>query len=303
MSGNTGAAGGILIPQEAYAQLMAVAAPLTVVRQRATIIRMRRRSISIPVLDQTGATAGVPAFFGGIRAYWKDSGTQGTETAPTFRKSTLTAHKLMCYTLIENELMDDADLSLADFLAGPLGFPGAIAWNEDYAFFQGSGAGQPMGVVNAPATIAVTRTTSSHIKYADVVNIIASFMGRNPVWTAHQSVLADLLIMEGPSGNPAYLWGDASKGVPNTLMGYPIEFTDKNPALGSKGDLMLNDWGYYVIGDRQATTVNNSPHEKFSYDETVWVATHRVDGQPWLPSAITLADGSTTVSPFVTVAA
>jgi len=52
-----GASGGFLVPAEFLAQLQAVTTELAIVRPRATIIRMRRRQIDIPVLDQTGTTS------------------------------------------------------------------------------------------------------------------------------------------------------------------------------------------------------------------------------------------------------
>lgn len=304
LSGATGVGGGYLIDIESYAQLMAVAAPLTVVRQRATIIRMRRRQVTIKLLDQTGATAGVPSFFGGIQIYWKEEAAQKDISDPKFRQSTLTAHKMIGYTEASDELLEDSETSLADFLAGPLGFPGAIAWMEDYSFLRGSGVGQPQGVVDAPATVAVSRTTGSVIKYDDLVNMEAAFMGTNGVWVATQRAKASLMLMNGPSGNPLYLWGNAEKGIPDTLMGRPIEFVDKLPQVGTRGDIMLADFTYYLVGDRQATTFEASNTYKFRTDETAFRAVHRVDGQPWLSAPITLTgiDGSTQVSPFVVIA-
>ncbi len=304
MTGATGAGGGYLIDIESYGQLMAVAAPLTVVRQRASIIRMKRRQIVIKLLDQTGTTVGVPSFFGGIQIYWKEEAATKDISDPKFRQSTLTAHKMIGYTEASDELLEDADPSLADFLGGPLGFPGAIAWMEDYAFLRGSGAGQPQGVVDAPATIAVTRTTASTIKYDDLVNMEASFMGQNGVWVATQGAKATLMLMNGPSGNAVYLWGSAKDGVPDTLLGRPIMFVDKLPAVGTRGDIMLADFTYYVVGDRQATTFEATNTYKFRTDETAFRAVHRVDGQPWLSAPITLTgiSGSVSVSPFVVIA-
>ncbi len=304
LSGATGASGGFLIDLENYGQLMAVAAPLTVVRQRATIIRMKRRQIQVKLLDQTGATLGVPSFFGGIQIFWKEEAALKDISDPKFRLTTLTAHKMIGYTEASDELLEDADPSLADFLGGPLGFPGAIAWMEDYAFLRGSGAGQPQGVVDAPATVAVTRATGGTIKYDDLVNMEAAFMGQNGVWVATQGAKATLMLMNGPSGNPVYLWGNAEKGIPDTLLGRPIQFVDKLPAVGTRGDIMLADFSYYLVGDRQATTFEATNTYKFRTDETAFRSVHRVDGQPWLSAPITLTGISTTtkVSPFVVIA-
>lgn len=300
LSGATGATGGFLIPIESYSQLMSVAAPLSIVRPRATVIRMNRRQVSIPILDQTAnpASTGIPSFFGGIAVYWVEEAELKPDSSPTFRRMTLTAHKLVGYTRAPDELLEDAETSLTDFLGGPLGFPGAIAWAEDYAFLRGSGVGQPMGIVDAPATVEVTRTTALDITYTDLTNMVAAFWGANPVWIATNGAKAKLLQMVGPAGNPSYLWGNATAGMPETLLGYPIRFTDKLPSVGNRGDIMLVDLTYYLIGDRQAGTIETTRVERFQYDQTSFRLVHRVDGQPWLSAPIKLVSGDT-VSPFV----
>jgi HK97 family phage major capsid protein len=62
------------------------------------------------------------------------------------------------------------------------------------------------------------------------------------------------------------------------------------------------DPGLYIIGDRMALEVAASEHVNFLKNQMTWRIVERVDGQPWVEKAITLADGSSTVSPFVTVA-
>jgi HK97 family phage major capsid protein len=83
----------------------------------------------------------------------------------------------------------------------------------------------------------------------------------------------------------------------------PVVWTEKLPREGTAGDVLLADWSYYLVGDRQATTVDTSIHNKFEYDKTTWRVVHRVDGRPWLSSPLTLADGTSTVSPFVILGA
>lgn len=302
MSSQTLAGGGALIDVEQYSQLMAVQAPNSIVRPRATIIRMGKRQIEIPVLDQSQAlTAGVPAFFGGIQAYWQEEATAGTVSDAKFRKNTLTAHQLIGYTQVSNQLLADADQSLADFLGGPMGFPGVIGWQEDYAFLTGSGAGQPLGILNAGASVLVTRNTGSTIKYDDFAGMEAKFMGQDGVWIASMAAKATLLLMAGPAATNyagAYLWGNAASSIPAQFLGRPIFFTDKLPAVGTKGDLMLADFKYYLIGDRQATTVDTSVDQQFKFNQTAFRVVHRVDGQPWLSSPIVYQDNAS-YSPFV----
>jgi HK97 family phage major capsid protein len=297
MSEITGAGGGFLVYAEQYGQLMAVAAPMTVVRSRATVIQMGSRQILMPILNQQQGAAGVPAWFGGMLAYWEAEEATVTETTPKFEQAEMTAHKLIVYTEVTEELLADAN-ALTSYLSGPLGMPGAIAWKEDYGFLRGTGVGQPQGVIGAPGAVVVERAGADAIVYADLVNLFQAWHGENPVWVATRGAISQLMLMEGPAGQPAFLWGNATTGMPPTLLGFPIQFVDKLPAVGTQGDIGLYDFRYYMIGDRQATSIEFTNTFKFQQFKTSFRASHRVDGQPWLRGPITLADGVTTVSPF-----
>jgi HK97 family phage major capsid protein len=75
--------------------------------------------------------------------------------------------------------------------------------------------------------------------------------------------------------------------------------TEKLPALGTKGDLLLFDPSFYVIGDRMSIEVAASEHVNFLANQMTWRVVERVDGQPWMDKPVTLQDASSTVSPFV----
>jgi len=185
-----------------------------------------------------------------------------------------------------------------------MGFVGGCTWHEDYTFLQGTGAGQPLGVINAGATITVNRAAANAISYADLVNMLESFLpSANGVWVAHQSTMSNLMNMMdaagGAVGTGTYIWGSAAAGVPARLLGLPIIFTEKVPRIGTAGDIGLYDFKYYLLGDRQATTVESTKFDQWAYDQTSWRVVHRVDGQPWLSTQLTYQDGTSTVSPFV----
>jgi HK97 family phage major capsid protein len=297
---SVGSTGGFLVPKEFDATLLSQIEEMSIVRKSANVIPMARRQIEVPALKQDGTTAGQPHWFGGMIAFWQAEATTMGETEPAFRNVQLTAHELTAVTHASNNLLADSAVSLSALLTGPMGFPGVVAWYEDYAFLRGSGSGQPLGVINAPATITVTRDTASNIKYDDLVGMMGRMLpSGNAKWVAHITAKANLMLMNGPSGNPAYLWGDATNGMPDRLLGLPIEFTEKVPTLGSVGDIGLYDFRHYYLGDRKATTVESSTEARWLRNQTSWKVTHRVDGQPWINAPFTLQDGSSTISPFV----
>jgi len=307
MAGNVGASGGFLIPIEQLNELLAVNPEDDIVQPRATVIRMRRRQISLPVLDQTGTTANVPHWFGGFVFTYGEEGAEKTEDDFAFRKVTLTAKKLIGYTRASDELVDDEAVGLNDFIGSELGFAGGVRWTRDYQFLRGIGGGAPLGVINAGATISVAATANPPAPatiFGDLVNMVESFLPSGKgLWAINQRHLSDLMTMSGPVGNASYLWGNAVSGQPPTLLGYPFKFSEKLPGPGTAGSILLADFRYYLVGDRQAATIESTKFDRWRYDQTSWRVVDRHDGQPWLSAPLTLADGTAQVSPFVILGA
>ena len=84
-----------------------------------------------------------------------------------------------------------------------------------------------------------------------------------------------------------------------TLLTRPLIFSEKMDPLGSQGDLLLADFSQYSVGIRKEMRLESSVHVAFQTDEIAHRCIVRVDGQPLWDEALTLEDGSTTVSPFI----
>ena len=300
MAEGVGATGGFLVPDEFRADLLGDEYEDNPIRSRATVIPMRRRALRVPVLDQTGTTAGQPHQYGGIISTWTEEAGSKSQNDATFRQIELVAHKLVCYTESSQELLDDSAIGLEAFLKGPMGFGGAINWQEEYCFLQGTGVGQPLGIIPANGTLTVARAAAGAIGIVDIINMVSVIHGDVPVWHINRGAMPSIIQLNGPAANPSYVWiPNAREGIPSTLFGYPVFWTEKCPVLGTAGDVCLANWPHYLIGDRQATTIDSSIHAEFRTDEIAWRAVHRVDGQEWLSTPWTLADGTTQISPFV----
>ena len=301
---NIGASGGFLVFPEHLNQLFQMDDLERIFRQRAFILPMRARVMQIPVLDQTGAPAAGSSYYGGAIAYWTEEGKLKAESQPDFRQMDLVAHELIVYTEATDTLLADSAIPLEALLQNL--FRSVVMNEEEWTFVNGTGAGQPLGIVTANVaagagpTIVVGRNTAGSIVIEDILAMLPSFQGRSPIWIAHQSAMGDILSLNGPTGNASYVWiGNGRDQMPTTLMGYPIFFVENAMPLGTMGDIILADLSKYVIGDRQMVTIDASKHNKFEYNLTSWRAVHRVDGRPWLSAPITYRDGGTTVSPFV----
>src|SRR5690606_17102321 len=123
----------------------------------------------------------------------------------------------------------------------------AIIAAEDVAFLTGDGNGKPVGLIGHASNVTVNRETADQITYGDVVAMYSRFLfGGNPVWLASQTVLPQLMQMTDAAGQ--LVWQpNARDDVPGTLLGIPVVVSNRMPTLGTKGDLVLADLGYYLI--------------------------------------------------------
>lgn len=301
LSEGTGADGGYLVPEEFMSEIQRVQLEESVVRANgARVINMNSNIMRIPALNMASNASG--AMFGGIATQWSGEAEAITASAPKFKSIQLEAKKLVGYVESSDELTNDSIVSMGGLLQDL--FAQTIGFEEDSAFLTGNGVAKPLGILNAPATVAVTRTTASKVGTVDLIAMLARFYrkGGQPVWIINQTVLPEIYKLKDENSNYILAPGfnaSISGALPTTIYGIPVIVSEKLPALGTSGDIMLADMRYYLIGDRQRVTVDESIHVKFSTDEKSWRFVTRVDGQPWIDSAITPRAGGSTLSPFV----
>lgn len=303
MNTGTGSQGGYTVPTEFIPRVLDSAAERAIVRPRATVIPMTSRSVQVPALDITTApTAGDTSFFGGLVARWMEEAGSINETEPTFKQIELVAHELSGYSKVSNQLLADNAVGLEALLIRLFG--GAIAWFEDYAFLRGDGVGKPLGVVGGAAGHAksVTRNGAGAFALVDAAKMIGSLLpGWNPkttAWVISPTVVQQVLQLGSTSASVNFLtsYQEAPK---MQLLGFPIEVSEKLPALGTAKDVLLCDFQHYLVGDRQQIEIAYSEHVAFLNNQGVWRFVCRVDGQPWLRTTVTLSDASSTVAPYV----
>lgn len=296
---NVGNLGGFTVPDQFVNDVVGLVDPYGSAFTRATRIPMAYRQVRVPVLDQTGTTAGVPSWFGGVQGKWTEEAATKADQNMKFRQMSLVAHKLVCKSWVSDELLEDSAVGLAAFLTGPMGFRGAIEWQREYAFLRGTGAGMPQGIVGAGATINVAAAAALGFTWADALNMLESFLpGSAGVWVFNQRHLSNVYSMVDTAGN-ALFTPNINDTALGRLYGYPVLFSDKLPVPGVAGSALLIDPRYYYIGEKGAPVFASTNAEKFSDDLTTFRVVYRVDGQPGLSAPITLEDGSTQVSPFV----
>ena len=298
------AAGGFLIPETMRSEIMQIALETSIVRPRATVITMGSPTQLMPFVD---STTNVGSVFGGMVFYWTAESGDLTATQARFGRLRLEANKLTGLAAVPNELWADAP-ALSSFLMQAV--PKGLSFYEDNAFINGTGAGEPLGFLNSTALIAITKDGGQVADTITSNNVLSMFSRMLPsslesaVWIANQTTFKELMTLSisvGVGGVPVSLV-DISAAPRMSMLGRPLIISEKVPTLGDQGDLNFVDLAYYLIGDRQAVSLETSEHIYFLSDETALRVIERADGRPWVQSAFTPLNGDT-VSPFVAIAA
>ena len=309
MTEGTDSAGGFTVPEQFAGEIMDYGLEGAIMRPRATVLQMVRDVVNIPVLEDSDRSSSI---FGGITFTWlEEVGAKHYDTIatkPLISSLKLTAHEGVATTFVQNALEDDyekAPKKFGDFIK--LAFGRACRFYEDYYFINGNGVGQPLGVLNSPGMIQISRAGVSNVNLADFGNMAARLIPSSwptAVWLINQTVLAQLLDMQSTAANVASVFNVSEMKI----MGRPVLVTEKLAAMGSENDVLLADFtNGYVIGDRQLEIAGSrhvdysANNQGFLQNQTFWKVVIRCDGQPVLKSAITPNQGGSTLSHFVTL--
>jgi HK97 family phage major capsid protein len=300
--------GGFLVPEILRSQLLQIALEQSVVRPLATVVPMDSARVPFPMIDSTTNSGSV---FGGMVAYWGEEGAALADSSPKFGRATLDAKKLTGLSAVPNELLQDSPISFAGLLQTL--WPQALAFSEDAAFMSGTGVGEPLAFMGAGNTAAIAVAAeagqaSGTILFENIVKMYSRMLPSSlakAVWICSPDALPELFTMAlavGTGGGPIMVT-NAAGPAPMTIFGRPLIVSEKAGTLGTRGDISFVDLSYYLVGDRQTMTADSSTDYNFGADKTTFRIIQRVDGRPWLKSAITPKNGGNTLSPFVELAA
>ena len=262
-------------------------------------------SMKIPGIDETSRVAG--SRWGGVRGYWADEATEKTASKPKFRQIELNLHKLIGLCYATDELLQDAralEAYIREAFADEFGFL------IDDAIINGTGAGQPLGILNAGCVVSVGEETgqaASTIVYENILNMWSRLVANaraDSAWFLNQDCepqLGQMSLAVGTGGQPVYLpAGGASSSPYGSLFGRPVIPIEQCQTLGTTGDIYLASFGRgYIYSQKGGMQSDMSIHVRFVYDESVFRFVLRIDGQPLLRSAITPYKGTNTLSHFV----
>ncbi len=305
MSHIDGAPGGFLLPVEFENNLLKLADESSNIRNMTTIVPVGSNRGKWPTLDQfTAPTAGLgnTAFAGGVVATPTGENTTLTETRPLFKEINWNIHKVGGITQAPNELIADSPMAI-EVLLNTL-FALSINAKREHYIFRGTGSNEPLGILNSNALISVTTVADNTFAETDGFFMLSRFKKflSNGAWFIHPGVIPDFGAMEIGSAGPTFITDLNTQDVfGRPFIGKPVFQSEHLPQDDNSGDVLLADMKAYLLFERQGMMIAFSEHVAFKEDQGTFRFTQRMDGQPWLKGAVTLADpqGSFTVSPFV----
>lgn len=304
----TGADGGFAVPPDFSAAIAAKVFGEDSLVARTDRTPTSSNSITMPT-DMTTPWDST----GGIQAYWGGEGAAMTQSKPKLEEVTVKAHKLHVLVPMTEELLEDAP-AMDGYLRRKA--PEKMDFKISDAIVRGSGAGQPLGFLNAPCLVTVAAEAA---QTADTINAtnISKMYARMPVqslstavWLINPDAQPQLDLMT-LGQQPVYMPPGGMADAPfGRLKGRPVIPHQVCETVGDLGDLMFVDLAQYLTltkigGGRDANGLKSdvSMHLWFDQDLVAFKFTIRIGGQPWWSAATSPRDGSSTLSPFVTLAA
>jgi HK97 family phage major capsid protein len=285
--------------------------------------------LKLRVVDEDSRADG--SRMGGVLAFWANEADTFLSSRPKFREVELFLNKLTALVYATDELLADGPALEAWIMNN---MPTELAFRIEDAIFNGTGVGQPAGILNSQAFLSLSPgSTATVVNATDVEAMWARFwhpglknsiaaiatenltagqaVGNLPAaaWFIDQTVIPQLFSMQAGSGNgPAVILlyhppgGNPLYGPYGELLGLPVIPTEHNAALGTVGDIILADMSQVLLADKGAVQVATSMHVRFLQGEQAFRFTCRVDAQTTWKKPLTPKNGGSTMAPFVGLA-
>lgn len=302
--------GGFAVPPEWRAEIMKQVDAEDGFLGRTDQQTVSGNSITYPI-DESPAWASS----GGIRSYWDGEAATLTQSKPALKDLTVKLHRLTALVPVTEELLEDAP-AMSGYITSKAGEVMAFKLND--AIVNGTGAGMPLGIMNAPCKVSVAKETSQVAATFHADNA-AKMMARMPArsfgrsaWLVNQDVLPQIMKLgfavttaAGTAAGAGAMYmapqGLANQSAYGSLLGRPIIVTEACQTLGTVGDVILADLTKYLSVVKGAIKSDVSIHLWFDQNTTAFRFVFRMNGQPWLSAAIARKNGSNTLSHFVTL--
>jgi HK97 family phage major capsid protein len=260
--------GGYLVPDDWSPRIVRIIEQYGIARKIATRIPMRHDRISMPTVTQ------------GVTVYWNSElatpvkqNNEIPESQPAFGEVQLTIDDLYCLVPISNQLLDDAEVDVANLIVTLMAE--ATAKEEDRVALIGEAGADPFeGVAEvASNVITVAGGTYASLNCDDLSMMIDSIEGGtdNCVYMMHPTVFNVIRTLKDKNDN--YIYQQPQGGEPGTIWGYPYIKTKTLPAVSQNpvanhGFVIFGDFRNLYFADRMSMAIATSTHVGFKKNQT-----------------------------------
>jgi len=295
----TDTAGGFLVPEDYQVELIKKIATLATVRQYARVAPTSRDVAQWPKISYTTDDK----YTSGVKITWAGE-TPATSTAhrvtdPVFGMYNIPVHTAMASMPISLNLLEDSAFDIVG-ISQDL-FAEAFALGENDKFWNGSGTGEPRGIIKAAEG---STTESDHIEciseataktmtadeLIDVCYSLPAQYERNAKWFMNKSTEKAIRKLTSTGGD--YLWPIIPQvgnlgAAPRMLFEFPVvrdEFVPDAAGSASKVAVIFGDLKGYLILDRVGLSVQRVSEPYVEQNCMVLLGRKRVGGQviePW----------------------
>ena len=234
----------------------------------------RRRGTVIEATESTGAIQTVVST---AVAEFVDEGDPIPEGSDQFTKLTFSSYKAGSIAKLSNTFIDDMHFDVEKYLQKD--FARRFGRCEEKVFIQGTGTGEPKGIINSAEVGAVM--LDDQIDYDDLFELYFSVepeFRKNGSWLMSDATAVYLSTLKDDTG--AYLLQEN-----DTLLGKPVEISD---FMDEAFPVAFGDFSYYWIIQRVPLSIKTLTELYANSHMTGYIGHERLDGKLIRSDAIKL---------------
>jgi HK97 family phage major capsid protein len=205
--------------------------------------------------------------------------TAYVQNNPTTSSLTLRSHKHGVLMRVSRELVEDAGVSLVDFLGRQAG--NAVGNLVNARLATGAGSTEPRGIFTAAGSGVKGTATGGEFStdnLIDLVHSVDSAYASRPS-TGFQMRRASLSALRKLKDGEGRFIYDPTQGTQALLLGYPIFENPHAPAIGSAAkSVLFGDMSYYHVRQVGGIEVARSDDAFFTSDEIAFRVQIRISG-------------------------
>jgi len=276
-----------LIPPDYRAQVLEVPAEAVHVLPRATIVPSATGTIQWPRLVQSDANE-----YGAVAVGWTDEGATKQQSEAKFDQVTIQTHEVSAWTQLSHRLLKRSAIDLGGYL-GRL-FRAAILNAIDAALINGTGVGQPAGIIGTAGIRQVARAAAGAVSYDDLVDLkyaVKPYHRASGIFLAEDQVLQGLEKAKDTQGRPLFT-ASTMNGIYDRLVGKTYIGSTRLPALGITGDVIFFDPKEYIVAMEEDVVVRRSDDYDFPKNVATFAFYAVVGGQLVQPRTAAILVGT-----------